>query len=846
MAETTAEQPAPSATHQREDLAWSQVWHLPVLLLGLGLFVLGVYVAMPEPEQSDFPGALDEAARYLAAGNLEQAEHRLEQVQPHIDDAEPLSQARMWQYWGDLNYQQLHQQTPAAVATEAGRQTNQQIIRYYNRAEELGRSLDARATRRYAQTLVALGRGEEALSMLDRLEDQPPRQRYLILRQLIERHRETGTGEDLAALAPLIERFRDEIRRESDADRRREQAAWIAGIEARLRLDAEAPQEAIDLLLRRLQRLSAETDPADLAPLRVLLAEAYQRVGRFDEAERLYRSAQQQVDSADGLNAAIHVGLGQIALVGSDEMNVQQALEHFSRATENYPSEPAYIDALIGRADCEARLESHRSALEHFARGVDELLEATPADDPRRTKLTDTVRTHVQRAKDREAYERALDYLSLLKPLHEPDFSPGLLLDLARVHERIGETHRQRVERAEAAALAAGRDEGSQADDLMSREAIRLTNQEAATHFGRAGEYYLEHAKAVTISDDTAHGQSLWRAATSFDRAQRWTEAIEVYSEFVQTRRDDPRHLRALNRMGQAYLADGQYQAAAELLRDLVAEHPHTLEAYDALVPLARAYLGMDEPDNAERTLLQVVTDHEAITPESDAYREALIGLGELYYELGERQPEFYVKAIERLEEAVERYGRAAEAPELRYLLADAYRRSVPALDQRIAEQQSQSRRLELQTERQRRLETAQRLYNQALTELEARPENTLTTLDKLYLRNSYFYQADCAFDRGRYEEAIELYDLAARRYRQHPASLVALVQIVNAHCELGQFQEAHVANERARRQLERIPEEAFEDETILPMTRQHWEDWLRWTSEIDLFQEEQQREERA
>ena len=35
---------------------------------------------------------------------------------------------------------------------------------------------------------------------------------------------------------------------------------------------------------------------------------------------------------------------------------------------------------------------------------------------------------------------------------------------------------------------------------------------------------------------------------------------------------------------------------------------------------------------------------------------------------------------------------------------------------------------------------------------------------------------------------------------------------------------------------LERMDDEAF-DRPEVPMTRQHWQDWLRWTSELDLFE---------
>ncbi|MEX0744254.1 MAG: tetratricopeptide repeat protein, partial [Phycisphaeraceae bacterium] len=324
------------------------------------------------------------------------------------------------------------------------------------------------------------------------------------------------------------------------------------------------------------------------------------------------------------------------------------------------------------------------------------------------------------------------------------------------------------------------------------------------------------------------------RAARSFDRAQQWGDAIDTYAEFIQTRQQDPMRLGAINHLGKAYLADGQYNPAIDLFLELINDHPRSPEAYASLVPLARAYIGAQQHDAAERTLLTVVTDHEAISPETTEYRDALSELGRLYYRMGGDDGDHYIDAIERLEEAVERYGHTDDSPTLRYLLADAYRKSIERLEEEIQSRQAQRDRVELQVERERRLREGQKYYNQVITELEDRAADTLTEAEHLYLRNAYFYQADCAYDRGQYESAISLYDAAARRWEEHPASLMALVQIVNAHCELGQFQEARVANERARAQLARIPDDKFDDPT-LPMSRQHWEDWLRWTSEVNL-----------
>ncbi len=65
--------------------------------------------------------------------------------------------------------------------------------------------------------------------------------------------------------------------------------------------------------------------------------------------------------------------------------------------------------------------------------------------DPRRGELTATVRTHIQRAHANGNYERALDYLSLLKPLYQSELPPSLLLDFAQAHERIAEQHQARA-----------------------------------------------------------------------------------------------------------------------------------------------------------------------------------------------------------------------------------------------------------------------------------------------------------------------------------------------------------------------------------------------------------------
>lgn len=123
-------------------------------------------------------------------------------------------------------------------------------------------------------------------------------------------------------------------------------------------------------------------------------------------------------------------------------------------------------------------------------------------------------------------------------------------------------------------------------------------------------------------------------------------------------------------------------------------------------------------------------------------------------------------------------------------------------------------------------------LYDQVCVTGAARDPARLSALERIALRNAFFFRADCAFDLGRDEDAIAHYDVAANRYADDPASLVAMIQIVNAYARMGRWQEARTANERARQRFRELPEQAF-DRDDLPLERRHWERWLDASTEL-------------
>ena len=222
----------------------------------------------------------------------------------------------------------------------------------------------------------------------------------------------------------------------------------------------------------------------------------------------------------------------------------------------------------------------------------------------------------------------------------------------------------------------------------------------------------------------------------------------------------------------------------------------------------------------------------------------AVVALGELFYRRGADDPRFYARAIEVLGDeggAVERYQHSErkeyqrQMPTLRYMLADSLRLSAMGLTEQAEQARTETERLAMLSKRTERLADALMNYHMVITELEQWHPDTLTALEKQYFRNAHFYMADCAFERGDFETAIGFYLNAVSRYQDDPVALVGWVQIMNARAELEQYEAARSAHARAIELFNQIPEGAFQRADSL-MTRERWDDWLQWMTQLDLF----------
>ncbi len=808
--------------------AWVNVWHLPVLVLGMALLGMGVYLTIPEPQTDDWRGVLDEVQLYLKAGNYEEAKAHLERVEEKIPRAAKSFQARYRMLWGDLVFRE---QRAKGWDSE---ENHERIDRYYTQAVELGQEMDLTHTEWWAQTLVALDRYQDALDLFKPFKQKGHRRRLGIVKDIIRRR--MALDAPATELFPLIEQFRAEAQRDTDLAFIREQDLWAIQLKAKLLLNADARDAASVAgwyIEQRLVELHEQGRSDDLAPLETLLAQAYQAEGELIKAEAMYKQARARLaDAHDPLHCRILVGLGEVALAGHGDVDadgVQKALTLFIEAESRYPTTPAYLEALIGRAHAEALVGKHNESLEHFSQAV-AFITDQPEPDPKLVeKLSDRLMSHHGAAFERHNYELALAYMSRVKPLYPKGLSAKLLAVFAATHHQIA------IEKMARGAEAGG---GSAFDrPSQAREAL---NREAAKHYEWAGDYYREFAQiAFNRGRLEQYAETSWRAAECYDGAQRWSKSIDTYRDFIGRLDAHPRRLDATNRLGIAYMAQQpkpDYESAREKFEFLLDHHPRSPAAQNSIVPLALCYMELDRPKDAEDRLLAVVTDHPEILPDSVHYRDALVALGKLYYRQGE-----FDKAIVQLDKAVTRYADQRMGPELCYFLADAYRQSVEKIDEQLKQTMPRARRASLQNERERRLKQGAIYYGRAIDGQGEQPgfesyeTNMLAAAEQIYHRNAYFYQADCHYKNGEFERAIQLYDRAFKRWEYHPAALIALVQIVNAYCELGKPQDAIAANRKAMWALKRFPEESWNDPS-LPMDRKQFQEYLRWVNELDLF----------
>ncbi|TVQ61158.1 MAG: tetratricopeptide repeat protein [Phycisphaerales bacterium] len=711
------------------------------------------------------------------------------------------------------------------LAQEAGEidesENHRNIIAEYLAAERRYAVLGPTDTFYLADTFRRLRMFDEAIERANTLGREHAEQRFELYKRAI-RSRLSLAEPDKDGAIELLTRMG------MDPDLPLDERAWVVGEQTRIRLSEGYPGDAVERLLREMPKLR-EASSAALADLFVLLGEGYFRLGELSESEKNSLRAE---ELSRGAGATAARALLQLARVDRARESLDDARDRLTTVLERFGDSPSKLPAMLALAEVDAGLGAHPDSLAMYRQLIESIEGGLTHPEVTRPVVARSLMSRFDERYNSGQVRDALVRAQLAERLFAPDEVPAdTLLAIARSNRRLANEMLPEDER-----------EGEASRSASSRRLDPATQREVSRHLRAAGAYYRAHAERVALLDNEAHADSLWQAADAFDRAGERQQAVDAFAEYAGGFPDDPRQAEARFRLGQAHLAQSDYAQAASYFRGLIRDGassggslgvgPFAERSY---VPLARCLLLDGEAGNdaeAEALLMRVLSGEIGAT-RIPVYREALLELGQHYYQSGR-----FERAAERLEEAIERYPDDPELDQVRYLLADSYRQSAASIAEELrTEATFESRRLELERTREQRLRRALTLFAEVRDAFDARPR--LTPLEAVYLRNASYYLGDCAFDLGEYRDAIRHYGAAVDRFSRDPSSLVALVQIVNAYVEMGDLERARTADERARRFFMTLPDGVLNDPT-LPMTRRDWERWLDSSSRLRLYALEQ------
>ena len=780
--EAMASRSSKSSPHAAPRLA--HLWQVPLLLLSVGLFGTAAYLFVNPGGGMTIDQKIDIARVYLKYNRPEAA---LDQLNKLI-----VTEKLALQTEGRIHLL-------LAETLEAGQKVNhislvsnhERIIEQTRLGLAQGAKADPDVYRRLGESYEALGRPADALESYRRAMAMDPEHLPHLQRKVIELQLQQP---DLAPAEASIEEY---LRDDKLADAER---AWALQRKAQVLVGRGAFIDAKAVLN---EALRLNPDPISQGEAHYRLGYCVWKMGDPAEAERLMRVARDQLKVANPLDAEAAYYLGKIR---QEQNDPKEAIAFYQAVLSSHPESEMAGLARLGRGEC-------RIILGQSAGGVTDLqalanqIAGSSSHQKYKADVIAGVRQSSAILAAQEKYQEALDLLASEQQL-DANPSGDFFNRLAQVYDKRAQQVDQTV-----------------ADAPTAVEKIRR-QQQVRDLRTRAGDAYIACSRSLTLSDDKAHAEAMWKGVDLFDRAGNLPMVMSALELFAAERPDDGQTPDALLRLGRAYQAAGLLDKAIGAFQRNQMRYPQSLAATKSGVPLAQAYIskGPEFYSAAEKVLLGV-TENPSISPEAEEFGQALFELSQLYYRTAR-----YEEAVIRLGEMTQRYPHDARMPQLLFLMADSYRQTAGKLDAKLKLQPNQP---DVIAARKDRLTNARKFYDRVV---DLFPDGAPTAeLDKLYLKLSYFYRADCLYDLEQYDEAIKLYDKATTRYPDDPASLAGLVQIVNANVEMGKINEAKLANERAKTLLTHMPPQSFNDGTF-SMPKDYWVHWLNWTSQAGLW----------
>ncbi|WDQ14829.1 tetratricopeptide repeat protein [Rhodopirellula sp. P2] len=440
--------------------------------------------------------------------------------------------------------------------------------------------------------------------------------------------------------------------------------------------------------------------------------------------------------------------------------------------------------------------------------------------------------------------QRIIDAIAMLRGAGQ--YSPAAdtatvtapVLGLASSYSQAGMAYRDWGE----ATLEAGMGPGGE----LSREASELARE----RFRSAGDAYAAAAKEQFDTDE--YVSTLWLAIESYQKGRHFSRSAALLEDYLRYE-DRGRIPRALVAHGRALLADGNPKAAIASLQTCIIEYERDPMRYDARLLAAQAAADLGDRQRAREWLEANLNDGQ-LTPQSPAWRDSLLTLGEMLFAeslsqtlkareldrdkrieaLRETRPTLE-QAMRRLDEAVQRYWPEPRTQTAAYSLARGHllATELPEIELTSTELQDTARRGLSQKANSRRQAALDQFAMLANYLQNQQRDSDLSDKQRALLRNALIGQADTLRDMNRFAEAADAYRDMALRYMNEPASLEAFLGQSQMMRKIGRVREADLLIRQADVVLSRIGAQ-WDDEfdQVTRYDRAGWERYLAWMVE--------------
>jgi tetratricopeptide (TPR) repeat protein len=569
--------------------------------------------------------------------------------------------------------------------------------------------------------------------------------------------------------------------------------AKLAGAKLLLRLNRT--EEA----RKTLEKINDQAPLAILAEAHLRLAALYQEESKWSEAAELWKAvlAEKRVPSVDLGRVLYNFGIccRQLDQLSQASQAWTDCL-HQTHSEEAQAAALALADLRLHEHDCTKAVEMLAQAVSKVRKAADwknSLMELPPVQD--------LFEKTVQVGRDANRFD--------------------LAVQTAELYERVALAPKAQLLRADLSTewARSRREQARAAKDSEARKKEATTAREL---FRQAAEAQAEVAKLVAGPADKAEHR--WLSAVCSYDGDDFARAAEKLTKILEADMDNiDRQSEGWYLLGEAYRQLKNGDAAQTAYLKCVENNAHF--TCRARYQLAMIDMEAGRIDQAAQNLEQnLKLEHR--DPDPEAQEKSRFALCSLLYQGGSKLPQNYRRVVVYLEGALDRVTVTPEAVRARFQLADSYRQLAAqrTVNHYMSEKMSPDAHDHYLEENRRSLIRAAEEF----AKLEAMLKDPeLTSLLTVKQRKEVPYIiAQCRFNLGEYEKALQKYEELATKCGDSPEALWALGGTVQCYGSMGDF-------DHLRKRTEEIGKRLATIQGLSEADKQQWQEWLNQVSKV-------------